>query len=273
MIKEKRIVLPDHEIFYSISGNGFPLMLVHGLAEDHTVWNFIRPALEKHFTIITPDLSGWGKSTMAESFSSIEEFALDVNAVLTNENFSECVMIGHSMGGYVTLAFAKLFPEKLKAFGLFHSSAYADDAEKKLNRDKVAAFVLNYGTPPYINELYNTLFANSFYTSNSDVVAQLKNYAADFNGVTIQKSVIAMKHRPDTTSVLKNATVPVLFIIGEEDKAAPANKMFEQVSLPKIAVVEFITEAGHMGHIEQAALSSNLILKFLEIIDLNKAAG
>ena len=266
---QKTIENQKQIIFYEDDGKGFPVLLIHGLAEDHTYWNGVKKHLASKFRIITPDLPGWGKSSLPENFKNIDEFADSIKTILDFEKITKCILIGHSMGGYVVLNFAKRFNDYLSGIGLFQSSALADDEEKQLNRLKVADFVMRIGVAPYINELYDGLFAKRFYIEEQTKLTALKNYAYGFSSQTIKASVMAMKDRPDSLSVLKNAKYPVLFVIGEEDNAAPPPKMFSQSCLPDLSVVYFIHEVGHMAHIENETEASTCIENFLEFV-LNK---
>jgi pimeloyl-ACP methyl ester carboxylesterase len=131
MQKKLSIAYKNKSIYYSIFGKGNAVVLVHGFGEDGKVWNEIINGLQKKFLLIVPDLAGSGKSEMLDGDISIEDHADVIKTILDEENITECVMIGHSMGGYITLAFAEKYSAVLKGFGLFHSSAFADDEEKK----------------------------------------------------------------------------------------------------------------------------------------------
>src|SRR3979409_2265854 len=106
-------------------------MLVHGFAEDHKIWELQVDYLKKDFLLIVPDLPGSGRSVFNPQLSTIDDYADVIKFILDEEGISACTIIGHSMGGYITLAFAKKYPDQLNAFGLFHSTTYADSEEKK----------------------------------------------------------------------------------------------------------------------------------------------
>ena len=252
-----------YNLFYADYGSGFPVVLVHGLAEDHNVWNDVAGELKNSMRLLIPDLPGWGKSELPSDLKSMNDFADAVYAILKAEHIDECVMIGHSMGGYITLAFAEKYSDMLAGFGLFQSSALADDETKKQNRDKVADFVIRIGVAPYINELYDTLFSKSYYQTQATQLADLKKYAAQFSAETIRASVLAMKNRPDRTEVLKQSEVPVLFVIGDEDGTAPPEKVLPQTFIPRFAEVFWLNNCGHMGHIEYPYQSAKFISTFI----------
>src|SRR5882724_4708958 len=122
-------------LHYSISGQGLPVVLIHGFAEDSRVWVHQQSALQKHYRLIIPDLPGAGQSALTDTFSM--ELAADcIRQILVKENITRTILIGHSMGGYIVLAFAEKYPESLAAFGLCHSTAYPDSPEKKTGRQR-----------------------------------------------------------------------------------------------------------------------------------------
>src|SRR4030095_7087317 len=120
MMIEKQIEVNGAEINYASEGNGFPLLFIHGFCEDQTAWSgFIEPFINT-CRVILPDLPGFGESSLPAENTSITFYADCIKAILDEEKISECVMVGHSLGGYITLNFAARFPGPLKAFGLFH---------------------------------------------------------------------------------------------------------------------------------------------------------
>ena len=127
---EKNLLFKGEELKYELRGNGLPVMLVHGFTEDRRIWDPLLTGMEEKYKWILPDLPGSGESAYNDSLNQIRDFA-EVITLLENENFPELVLIGHSMGGYISLAFAEKYPEKIRALGLFHSSSYADYRRKE----------------------------------------------------------------------------------------------------------------------------------------------
>src|SRR5262249_42092154 len=140
-MNEKQIWLKGAEVNYAFEGTGLPLMFIHGFCEDQTVWSeFIEPFMNT-WKIMLVDLPGFGESSMPGGNTSMDFYGDCVKAILEQEKIRECVMIGHSMGGYITLNFASRFSEYLNGIGLFHSTALPDDEGKKSDRQRVAEFV------------------------------------------------------------------------------------------------------------------------------------
>src|SRR5215210_649891 len=136
-----------------------PVILVHGFGEDHSVWDQQARHLEKNCRLIVPDLPGSGKAKLGDV--SMEGMADHLKNILEEQSVSSCIMIGHSMGGYVTLAFAEKYPEMLAGFGLFHSSAYADSEEKKATRRKAIDFIRKNGTKEFLKTSVPNLIAKN----------------------------------------------------------------------------------------------------------------
>ena len=261
---EHHITYKGKDIFYTTYGKGDPLLLIHGFAEDATIFVNQVSFLEKKYFIIVPDLPGSGQSAYNESVNTIEGYAEAVLAVLDAEKIAKATVIGHSMGGYITLAIAEKFPERLITFGLFHSSAYADDEEKKKTRSKSIDFINEHGAEKFLEESIPKLFAEKFKKENPDKVKELVKKYAGFDARTLVQYTKAMMQRPDRTVVLKTWKKPILMIIGEEDSAIPFALSLQQSHLPTLCYIHIAKQTGHMGMIEESGSCNEVILDFLE---------
>ena len=261
---EHRITFKGKEISYITYGKGDPLLLIHGFAEDATIFENQVSFLEKKYFIIVPDLPGSGKSAYNDSVNSIEGYAEAVLAVLDAEKIAKATVIGHSMGGYITLAIAEKFPGRLETFGLFHSSAYADDEEKKKTRSKSIDFINEHGAAKFLEESIPKLFAEKFRKENPDKVKELVKKYAGFDARALVQYTKAMMQRPDRTAILKTWVKPILMIIGEEDSAIPFPLSLQQSHLPTLCYIHIAKETGHMGMIEESSSCNEVILDFLE---------
>src|SRR5699024_286052 len=231
---------------YFDTGNGLPVMLVHGFPADHTLWDYPTRQLQKNYRLLRPDLPGTGYSPLKDPIS-IEDMADFLKDILVQEKIGKCILIGHSMGGYATLAFAEKYAERLLGWGLFHSSANTDDEEKKEGRKRSIRLMKEYGQEKFLRQMIpNHVSANLRKHNQADVQA-INRKRADAGIEALIPYYHAMWERPDRTHVLKNACKPVLFIIGKEDTAAPMNKVLQQVSLPAISQVNIFEKAGHLG--------------------------
>ena len=123
-------------IYYKSQGKGQAIVLLHGFMEDKSMWEKIARVLSSSFNVITVDLPGHGRSECVSDIHTMDMMAVAVNKVLRELEVKHCVMIGHSMGGYVTLAYARKYPGKIRGMGLFHSHAADDTPEQKPNRNR-----------------------------------------------------------------------------------------------------------------------------------------
>jgi pimeloyl-ACP methyl ester carboxylesterase len=260
---QKKILFRSSELVYEISGRGTAVMLVHGFTEDRRIWDSLLSGMENKYQWIIPDLPGSGDSNYNSSLNCIADFAECVGAIMENENIPELVLIGHSMGGYISLAFAEKYPEKITALGLFHSSSYPDSREKKESRDKNIRFIQNHDPSLFVEQSIPGLFSDSFKAEQPEEIRKLIHRYANFKQESLVQYLDVMKNRPPTTGVLASITKPVLFIMGEEDKAVPIKDSLEQCHLPRISYIHILTRTAHMGMIENSSLCNSFVDGFL----------
>lgn len=262
---QKNIQYQNTSVHYSMYGKGNPVMLVHGFAEEGSVFNDQVNHLKENFLVIVPDLPGIGKSDMLQKDNaSLIDYADILKAIIDSENITVLTMIGHSMGGYITMAFAEKYPSALNGFGLFHSSAYADDAEKIAVRKKAIAFIKENGTAAFLKTAIPGLFFNV--ETSQKAIADLIEIGNSFAPEVLVQQYNAMIDRKDTTAVLSSFAKPVLFIMGEHDKAVPISQTLQQSHLPQIAYVHILRSSAHMGMKEQPDLVNKYLTDFLHSI-------
>lgn len=256
MPESKNILYKDTEIFYEVHGNGKPvLVLIHGFAETGAVWVYQTAYLKKCFTVIVPDLPGYGRSAelnIEPSKTTIEDYADCIYTIIKKENIENCIILGHSMGGYITLAIAENHSEILSAFGFVHSTALADSEEKKQNRLSGIEMIKTYGSYSFIKKTTPNLFAQKFKEERTDKIDQLTEQGKLYSKKSLQQNYYAMMNRCDRTNILKNTKFPVLFIAGKQDNAVSLNDTLKQVHLPEISYIHILNNAGHMGMWEAA---------------------
>jgi pimeloyl-ACP methyl ester carboxylesterase len=260
---DKTIVNGTHTLHYRDTGSGEPVVLLHGFAEDGAIW----AEVARHLTcrLLIPDLPGSGRSTLTPALS-IEAMAMAIKEMLDREGIERSILVGHSMGGYIALAFAELYPERLRAFGLFHSTAYADSDEKKAARKKSIAFIREHGAQPFIRQSIPNLFANETRADRpglvEDTIDRYQNVSHDALIAYLQ----AMLQRPDRVPVLKRSQVPVLFIIGQKDQIVLTEQSLAQVSVPALSYLQILPRAGHMGMLEEPAAGAAIIQSFVNFV-------
>ena len=258
----KHISYQNTKINYSTYGIGKPVMLVHGFAEDSSVFELQVNNLKDNYFIIVPELPGIGKSEILDKEKvQIADYAAILKEIIDAEKIKCLTLIGHSMGGYITLAFAQKYPETLNGFGLLHSSAYADDEAKIATRRKAISFIEGNGTEAFLKTTIPNLFFDT--EKSKEDIKTLIEKGNNFNPQVLIQQYNAMIERPDTTSILKTFNHPILFIIGEHDKAVPREQSLQQSHLPKIAYVHILPKTGHMGMIEEPETTNKYLREFL----------
>ncbi|MBZ5857132.1 alpha/beta fold hydrolase [Flavihumibacter profundi] len=250
---------------YSTIGNGQPLVLIHGFGEDSRIWEQQVEVLQLSCRLVIPDLPGAGKSPLTLPLS-IDSMADGILAILDKEKIEKAIIIGHSMGGYITLAFAEKYPGRLKGFGLIHSTAYADNPVKKEARLKNIEFIRQHGSATFLASTFPNLFALK---NRSAMVKTIENLACS-NAYIPSAALIAfteaMMARPDRREILRNIKIPVLFIVGQEDQAVPFADSMQQVYLPDLSYIHILKQSGHMGMLEENEKCTQAILQFVQMV-------
>lgn len=260
-MQKKTLAFRDCSLYYTISGQGNSLMLIHGFGEDSRIWDGLRNKLSENYKLIIPDLPGSGRSSMLTGKNTgTADYAETLHAIIEHEQVEQLTMVGHSLGGYITLAFAEKYSELLQAFGLFHSSAYADDEEKKAARRKAIEFIKQKGGLAFLKTSIPGMFADP--EKSKAHIDTLIQQAEQANPEVLIQYYEAMIQRPDRTSVFQTFLRPIMFILGTEDKAVPLQAGLKQSHLPAISHIH-ILNSGHMGMLEQP---ENTLLKFTHFL-------
>ncbi|AJY77766.1 alpha/beta fold hydrolase [Paenibacillus beijingensis] len=238
------------------------IVLLHGYCGSSAYWEQLLPCMDKNVRMIAPDLRGHGNSSAPKADKyRIEDFAEDIAQLLDMLDPGPVLLLGHSLGGYITLAFAGHYPDRLEGFGLIHSTALPDSEEAKGNRDKAAAAIKERGMEPFVDGLVPKLFAPVHQASMAEAVQRVKEigYGTDPGGAAA--SALGMKERPGRINVLEETALPVLIVAGSEDGIVPPEKAF-LVERPSIAR-HVLEGSGHMGMIEEPQELAAIIRQFM----------
>ena len=233
-----------------------PVVLLHGFGEDSSVWSGFVPFLQKDFYILTPDYA------RLSNLKSVEEYADFVHEKIVEKGIEKCVIIGHSMGGYIALAFAEKYPEMLTGLGLFHSTSFADSDEKKLARSKNIEFIDKHGAEAFIKTSTPNLYAEAFQKLHPEVIEKHIKYASILPKEALMAGMKAMRDRPDRRQVLKSLRCSVMFIIGEMDKSVSPQDAKSQIMMPKYFSSSILNDVAHMGMVEEPEECLKFVIKF-----------
>ena len=132
-------------IHFFEKGSGQPLVLLHGFCESGNMWNYFAEELSNNFRVICPDLPGFGDSPISGDQITLEEVAVQLEEWMEENHIADPIIIGHSLGGYLALALLELMGSRIKAAGLFHSTAFPDDEDKKEMRNRTITFLKKNG--------------------------------------------------------------------------------------------------------------------------------
>lgn len=260
--------MKNDTLSYTSLGKGPAVILIHGFCEDQTIWSDYAQQLSANYQVIVTDLPGFGKSSpeFGEAVN-MEYYARRVHEVLelVLKPDERVTFIGHSLGGYVALAFAELYPERLNGFALFHSTAYSDNEEKKQSRDKVAQYIQDKGVPAFTDNFVEPLFHAGNRTRLAKEIESVKAQARLTSKEGAVAATLAMKARPDRTTVLKDSKVPVLFIAGKKDTSIPLETSKEQFYFPAKSLVYVLDNVGHMGMLEEKEECLKIVRSFIEL--------
>lgn len=236
-------------INYTDTGKGKVIVLLHGFTESSAIWKHFTTQLSSKYRVVTPDLPGHGKSESIAAIHSMELMAEVVYTLLKKLRISRCMMVGHSMGGYITLAFAASYPKMLKGFGLFHSHCFADTPQEQENRNRTISIV-NQDKFGFIAQFIPGLFPLEVHAKYAKEIQKLVQRAAKMHKDGVIAALEGMKSRKDYSALLKSTPLPVLFILGLKDSRAPIARLWEMITLPAASQTLLLRDNGHMGYIE-----------------------
>lgn len=256
-----QILYKNTKISYSDTGKGNAIVLLHGFLENQTMWQDLIPELSKKYRVITVDLLGHGETECLGYVHSMEDNAEIVQAVLSRLRIRKAIFVGHSMGGYVALAFAEMFPKMVKGLVLLNSTSKADSEERKANRDRaIKAVKKEYTT--FVRLSISNLFSEENREKMTDEIEKVKIQALKTPLQGIVASLEGMKVRKDREPLLHSATLPMLLILGKKDGVLNYEDNLKQIENTTVKLVTF--PDGHMSHIENREELKAVLLGFFK---------
>lgn len=247
-------------VYYDDQGKGTTVVLLHGFLEDHFMWNELLLLLSKRYRVIAVDLLGHGKSECYGYVHTMEDQADMLFALISHLRLRKVSLIGHSMGGYIALAFAELYPDNVRSLTLLNSSAQADSEERKINRDR-AIEVVKKNSNAFIRMATQNLFDQNSHKKFPKEIEAFTQRALKTPLQGIIASLEGMKIRIDREALLHFSPYPKMIIAAENDSIIPLHDIEEQVK--DTEVVFHIVKGGHVSTIESFEEISEHILLFL----------
>lgn len=257
------ITYKNTRIHFTDTGEGNAVILLHGFLENLTMWDDLTPLIAKKHRVISIDLLGHGQTDCMGYIHSMEQMAEAVMAVIKHLKLRRMTFVGHSMGGYVSLALAEAYPDYVKGLCLMNSTARADTPQKKINRDRAIAVVKN-NHKAFIRMSITNLFRPKNRTLFRDKVNNAKQEALKTSLQGIVAALEGMKIRQDREVLLHFSPYKKMLILGKKDPILDYGTLIEQTQNTEVQVVEL--PDGHMSHIEDFELFSYNLLHFIENI-------
>ncbi|HEY5269071.1 MAG TPA: alpha/beta hydrolase [Anaerolineales bacterium] len=252
-----KTTLNGFELAYERRGNGIPLVLIHGYPLDHTIWNPVVPLLENDFDLILPDLRGFGESGTPTPHYSMDDFAADLIGLLDQLGIQKAAIVGHSMGGYVALAFARCHPSRLRGLGLVASQALPDAPEKKEGRYQEAEHILAHGVRDVAEGMSTKL------TADPVLQTKLEELMLRQRPEGLAEALRAMAERQDSTLLLPEFDFPVVLVHGLADKLIPEERARDVRDVVKRGYLTEIEGAGHMPMMEAPQVTAEALKTLL----------
>lgn len=247
-------------IHYRDQGTGRPLVFIHGFCDSLELWSeFVKP-FTTEFRVITPDLPGFGKSALLPVPFTLDDVGDALSSWLTDLGVEKPILVGHSLGGYVSLSMLERHAGQLSGIALFHSTSYADSEERKKVRDKVIAFVGEQGVAPFVETFVPGLFADK----SDPAIPGTRERTLKTNREALIAYAAAMRDRPDRTRVVASTEKPVLFLGGMKDSLIPVQDLRRIVQqAPKSELFE-LPAAAHMGMFEAKIQAQNILSSYVK---------
>ncbi|WP_158962126.1 alpha/beta fold hydrolase [Myroides fluvii] len=244
----KSLLYKNIQINYYDSGKGNTLIFLHGFLENGKMWKYYMDHFATKYRVISMDLLGHGGTGCLGYIHSMEDMADAVHAVISHLKLKRVTLIGHSMGGYVSLAFAELYPDHVKRIILINSTARADSPERVQNRDR-AIDLIKKNAPMFITMAINNLFADHIRPQYEQEINHTREEALKTATQGVIAALEGMKTRIDREVLLHFAPYSIAFILGKSDPVMPYQDTIDQTLGTKAEVITL--EGGHMLHIEQ----------------------
>lgn len=243
---------------YEIKGRGKEmLVLLHGFMENLSIWSDMESHLSENFSLLKIDLPGHGKSEIIAEVQTMEMMAEEVKKVLDHQNLQKVHLLGHSMGGYISLGFAEKYPEYLKSLTLFFSSYLADDEEKKEQRIK-SYRIIKDAFPHYARAGIPNLFNPNERDILEGKIETALEIALSTNNMGALASVKGMVERTDKKHILENLDAKILVLAGKHDNAVKTETMIKHLP-DRTNIKSYILDCGHNGHWEKPSICAEII--------------
>jgi len=261
-----KALINDTTIYFEDSGDSAktPVVFVHGFPFSSAMWSDQLKFIGRNFRTIAYDLRGLGKSAIGDGQYTIENHVNDLLALLDHLNIPQAIVVGFSMGGYITLRALERHPDRFLAVALCDTRCEADDNAGRIKRANAATMVKKEGAAEFAKTFVPAVFSPNSIKNNTAAVAEINALINATAPVAIAGNLIAMAARTDTSAELSKIAVPTLIMVGELDTVTPpqaARYMYDNIA---DAELQLIPDAGHMSNMENPPIFNSHLMDFLE---------
>lgn len=264
-----RVTVNNATVSYNDEGNNRAqvIIFIHGFPFNKSMWNTQVEALIENYRVITYDVRGHGNSDLGDEDFSIELFASDLLGLMDALKIEKAMLCGLSMGGYIALNAITNFPKRFNALLLCDTTCMGDSPDAKENRMIAIESININGLEHYATESVKKLFAPESFVTNKDKIATIKTMIMETSEISLCRTLIALSNRTDTCDKLSKIAVPVLIVVGKEDKITPlssANLMQKKI---KGSILKIVEHAGHLSNIENSYEFNNYLMEFVSSVN------
>lgn len=247
------------DIAYVRRGRGPTLVLIHGYPLDHSIWDKVVPLLDGDFDLIVPDLRGFGESDITEDDHSMVGYARDLADLLTHLKIRTAFIAGHSMGGYVALAFARQYTDRVLGLGFVSSQVLADPPDRQEARYATAKQVMLEGVSVVAESMAPKL------SSDKEVQAFARELISRQRSLAVETALKAMADRPDSADLFRTFKFPIVIVHGESDALVPIERAREMKAALQSAHLVELSDVGHLPMLENPRAVADGLRFFLKM--------
>ena len=263
IFKMSTVRINNINLAYTDTGVGRPIVLIHGYPFNRALWTEQIPTLSNSNRIIAPDLRGFGESDASPETSTMNSLATDIALLMDQLEIPRATIGGLSMGGYVALAFYKLFPSRVRALVLADTRPQGDTEEGKQARAQQAEKALSEGMAGIADAMLPKLLAPDTVSKRPEIVRFVRDMMLQTKPEGAAAALRGMAEREDQTELLPKISVPTLIIVGSEDAITPvadSETMHHAIDSSRLVVLD---HAGHVSNVERAQQFNDELIHFL----------
>lgn len=258
----------NHTVSYTDEGpdHAKVIILIHGFPLNKSMWNKQIDILIESYRVIAYDVRGHGNSTAGTDNFSIELFVADLLGLMDALKIDRAMLCGLSMGGYIALNAVENFPKRFGALILCDTNCTPDTPEAKIKRMIAVENIEKYGGEIYANESLKNLFAPESFVTNKEKIEMVKEMIVETSVQSLSRTLYALSRRKETCSDLVSIRIPVLIVVGREDKITPLDAARLMQKSIKGSILNIIEHAGHLSNIENSYDFNDQLLKFVSSV-------